>query len=160
MGQKEKFLFIWVSKVGSNFWFVPYLAIAMPLVSIYKKGQCTDLIFQLSTLLSVIFEPNIQKLEACFWFNTRRFLAKDPQGYIGGQPAGWLWFFFITETYLTTFVNNFFHLTNFWFNPADTTFVDWGSSFFVTNIRRTDGHTDVLVEIVMLIWNRFFEAWK
>ena len=26
---------------------------------------------------------------------------------------------FITETYLTTFVSNFFHLTNFWFDPLD-----------------------------------------
>ena len=28
--------------------------------------------------------------------------------------------FFITETYLTTFVGNFFYLTNFGFDPTDT----------------------------------------
>ncbi len=26
--------------------------------------------------------------------------------------------FFITETYLTTFVRNFFYFNNFWFDPA------------------------------------------
>ncbi len=37
--------------------------------------------------------------------------------------------FFITETYLT-FVINFIHLTNFWFDPVDTSGVPvgpWGS---------------------------------
>ena len=36
---------------------------------IYKKWQCTNLIFQLFTNLSNIFQPNIKKLEACFSFN-------------------------------------------------------------------------------------------
>ena len=35
---------------------------------IYKKGQCTNFIFQPSTLLSITTEQNIQKLETSFDF--------------------------------------------------------------------------------------------
>ena len=51
------------------------------------------------------------------------FLVKDPHApprdYAAGgiNPRGGD--FFITETYLTPFVSNFFHLTNVCFDPVD-----------------------------------------
>ena len=49
-----------------------------------------------------------------------RKLPHAPPSLRRGQPAGGRGVIsFITETYLTTFVSNFFHLTNFLFVPAD-----------------------------------------
>ena len=41
-----------------------------------------------------------------------------PQDYTGVNLLGNGGDFFITETYLTIFGGNIFHLTNFWFDPA------------------------------------------
>ena len=46
-----------------------------------------------------------------------------PRTMLEVNPQGVVVIFFITETYLTTFVSNFFHLTNFWFDPADAPWV-------------------------------------
>ena len=59
-------------------------------------------------------------------------LAKDPPcspvTVLGVNPGGGGGNFFIIETYLTTFVSIFFHLTNFWFNPVDALGVHRGPS--------------------------------